>query len=251
MAKKKDKEKTARIVVLILLGIAALIVIGSSGIYLFNEIFTAEKEAEEPKEPEEPEEAEIEFFLDGIRIEEEELRRRVAQERVGPLPFYRTKGEVVTWQEIVGEIDENLVDIIFDKILDLHDNMRRADLDYLLEKEDRVDLVTIPKGTYRINTFLRHGKAKEGRGRATQNEIALSWQGKPILLVRCLNPVKLIDPPPPAPAKEEDPEPERKIDIKIDTPGNGGPSTNGPSTNGPSPSNGGKPGVGPGGKPAP
>ncbi len=231
MVKKSKKEKTERIVVPIMLVIAVLIVIGSSGVYLYDR-FIVEETVEEQEEPEEVEEAEIEFFLDGIRIEEEELRRRVAQERVGPYPFYETKGQIVTWQEIVEEIDEDLVDIIFDKILDLHDGISRADLDYLLEKEDRVDLVTIQKGTYRINTFLEGGKAHEGRGWATQKETALSWCGEPILLLRCLNPVKLTNPPPPAPPKEEDPEPESKR--KIATTRNGfsnGPS-NGSSANG-------------------
>lgn len=241
--KKKESIRYVAYWVMLILVIVAILVVG--GIIAIG-YFTAELvEPEEPIEEPEPE-PEPEFFLDGIEIDEDQLRRKIAQEKVGPYPFYETKGKVITWQEIVEEVDEGLVDVIFSKIIKLS-QVTRAELDQIIEREDRVYFVTIPEGTWRINTFFRYGEAHVMRARrAAQDEIALANKcGEPILLVRCLNPVKLTDPPPPPPPPEPEPEPEirRPDPPKITVPSTPSRPTPTPRPKKPTPS---KPGPGPG-----
>jgi hypothetical protein len=178
----------------ICLGIAVVIIVFMGGILLSDYLPWNKEQIEEVEEIEEVESEEAEFFLDGVKISREDLERRVAQEYVGPSPFYRTHGKILTGQDLE-TLDANLVSIIFNQILELHRDVYLADLENLSEREI-LEFVTIRKGTYRINGYLDdYGRARRGAGWARYDEIALSLHGEAVLLLRCLNPVKITNPP--------------------------------------------------------
>ncbi len=178
----------------ICLGIAVIGMVFMGGILLSDYLPWNKEQIEEVEEIEEVELEEAEFFLDGVKISREDLERRVAQEYVARYPFYRTYGKILTGQDLE-TLDANLTSTIFNLVVELHPDVYLTDLENLSEREI-LEFVTIRKGTYRINGYLDdYGRAKKGAGWASYDEIALSLHGKPVLLLRCLNPVKLSNPP--------------------------------------------------------